>query len=635
MRKKQALLLLFAAFLSTTLLITPATQDARANPFSGHKPGQSGTIPETIDAWSSPIVASTRSGYQNFGSIAASPVDGSADIAWAFAGSSNNAEIIVSGNSSLGGAFSDRTVASGQVDLLGGAATAHDSLGRTHVLYWKWPPSSVLCDYYALLDANHNVLVNEAIPGTCENGVPRKLLAVAVDSNLTVHVALARDQTPGSLMYWERSNSGTWTVQRETIPGTCSPGDISIAVTTANTVMVVRRDCPLSGTGTDIYSSVRNSPGNWTTDNISSSCCSYCPNQSNAYLPDIFAASDGGIRAAWADGRCGSHDTDIYYREWVPSTGWNGKPIVQVVNNSGASYYPSIAVDESGEAHIVWADDYNSPFAYYRLFYSHGKGSIFSAPEIPFQGWAGNAWQRDPSLDFADNAVHLSFASIYLNPNKNNFYSYRQVSPPPPCPTERFKDVCPGNYYYDPVLHLNDAGVIGGYAAAPPCPNSQWVPCFLPGNNATRAQVSKIVVLGAGLPINTTGGPHFSDVQPGSTFYNYIETLYNAGIVNGYSDGSFRPNNNVTRGQLSKMAVLAFGFNEAVSGQTFQDVAPGSTFYTYIQRLAGRGIINGYACGGAGEPCVAPNNRPYFRPNNNVTRGQIAKIIDACRAELK
>ena len=53
----------------------------------------------------------------------------------------------------------------------------------------------------------------------------------------------------------------------------------------------------------------------------------------------------------------------------------------------------------------------------------------------------------------------------------------------------------------------------------------------------------------------------------------------------------------------------------------------GSTFWLWIERLAGRGIIGGYPCGGPVEPCVAPANRPYFRPNNNVTRGQLAKIV--------
>jgi hypothetical protein len=56
-------------------------------------------------------------------------------------------------------------------------------------------------------------------------------------------------------------------------------------------------------------------------------------------------------------------------------------------------------------------------------------------------------------------------------------------------------------------------------------------------------------------------------------------------------------------------------------------VAPGSTFYDFIQRLANRGVISGYPCGGPGEPCNMPDNRPYFRPGNLTTRGQTAKLV--------
>jgi len=88
----------------------------------------------------------------------------------------------------------------------------------------------------------------------------------------------------------------------------------------------------------------------------------------------------------------------------------------------------------------------------------------------------------------------------------------------------------------------------------------------------------------------------------------------------------FRPNRSATRGQIAKIIAKAADFNDPVTGQTFQDVAPGSTFYSYIERLASRNIIGGYPCGRSGEPCVPPNNRPYFRPNGTVTRGQTSKI---------
>jgi hypothetical protein len=88
----------------------------------------------------------------------------------------------------------------------------------------------------------------------------------------------------------------------------------------------------------------------------------------------------------------------------------------------------------------------------------------------------------------------------------------------------------------------------------------------------------------------------------------------------------FRPNAPATRGQISKIVSNAAGINDAVGDQMFQDVPPSNSFYTWIQRLAGRGFIGGYPCGGANEPCSA-DNLPYFRPNNNATRGQVSKIV--------
>lgn len=58
----------------------------------------------------------------------------------------------------------------------------------------------------------------------------------------------------------------------------------------------------------------------------------------------------------------------------------------------------------------------------------------------------------------------------------------------------------------------------------------------------------------------------------------------------------------------------------------FADVPPNNAFYTYTRCLACRGVMSGYTCGGAGEPCDAGAN-PYFRPSSPITRGQIAKIV--------
>ncbi len=129
----------------------------------------------------------------------------------------------------------------------------------------------------------------------------------------------------------------------------------------------------------------------------------------------------------------------------------------------------------------------------------------------------------------------------------------------------------------------------------------------------------------------------FADVPDGHTFYSFVRCLACRGILTGYACGGvgepcdgnndpyFRPNNGVTRGQIAKIVSEAAGFDEAVSGQAFEDVPPGSTFYVYVERLASRGVMQGYPCGGAGEPC-GTGSLPYFRPGAGATRGQLAKI---------
>jgi S-layer homology domain len=119
----------------------------------------------------------------------------------------------------------------------------------------------------------------------------------------------------------------------------------------------------------------------------------------------------------------------------------------------------------------------------------------------------------------------------------------------------------------------------------------------------------------------------FADVYPANPFYPYVQCLACRGIISGYPDGTFRPGNKTTRGQISKMVSNATGFNDPPGSQTYQDVPPGSPFYDYINRLTIHVVISGYPCGQRpDEPCIPPTNRPYFRPGAEVTRGQIAKI---------
>jgi hypothetical protein len=173
--------------------------------------------------------------------------------------------------------------------------------------------------------------------------------------------------------------------------------------------------------------------------------------------------------------------------------------------------------------------------------------------------------------------------------------------------------------------------VISGYADG----------TFRPYNNTTRSQMVKIVVLGFNIPSYAPPNTNtFADVPPANPFFSVIEAAAHANIVSGYTCGTvpgepcdsanrpyFRPFANVTRGQLSKIVVVAAGWtpiNPAVA--SFQDVFPNTAFYTFVETAYCHGIISGYDCGGPGEPC-GTSGKPYFRQFNDATRGQIAKIV--------
>jgi hypothetical protein len=179
------------------------------------------------------------------------------------------------------------------------------------------------------------------------------------------------------------------------------------------------------------------------------------------------------------------------------------------------------------------------------------------------------------------------------------------TTPSPTLCALSFSDVHSTDYFYQAVQYLYCQGAVSGYSDG----------SFRPYNNTTRGRLSKIVVLAEGWTVDTTGGPHFSDVPIANPFYPYIETAYNHHIISGYADGTFRWGNNVTRGQLSKIIVEAQQWQiDTSGGPHFLDVPQTDPFYGYIETAYHHGIISGYIDG-------------TFRPGNSATRGQIAKIV--------
>jgi peptide/nickel transport system substrate-binding protein len=167
----------------------------------------------------------------------------------------------------------------------------------------------------------------------------------------------------------------------------------------------------------------------------------------------------------------------------------------------------------------------------------------------------------------------------------------------------RFSDVPFDFRAYQHIEYLASKGIINGYSDG----------TFRPNANITRAQAAIMIVRAIGLD---TGGASsmFTDVPSTHSAYKFISAANQAGIINGYSDGTFKPNANVTRAQIAIMVQRAFNVQASGTVVSFTDVPEGYAPKKFIEILASQKIVNGYSDG-------------TFKPLNNVTRAQFSIMM--------
>jgi len=175
------------------------------------------------------------------------------------------------------------------------------------------------------------------------------------------------------------------------------------------------------------------------------------------------------------------------------------------------------------------------------------------------------------------------------------------VSATPEKRVNPFSDIAESNWAYNYILDLVDKEIISGYKDG----------SFRPAATVTRAEFSKMVCLAMGWDLVEPATPSFTDVAKNNWAYKYIETVKAHGIIGGYSDGTFRPSNNITRAEIAKIVAGSLGISSGSSELT--DV--GSHWAKdFIDACAEAGIVGGYTDG-------------TFRPNNTATRAEAAKMI--------
>lgn len=106
----------------------------------------------------------------------------------------------------------------------------------------------------------------------------------------------------------------------------------------------------------------------------------------------------------------------------------------------------------------------------------------------------------------------------------------------------------------------------------------------------------------------------FTDVVKGSQLDIALAKLKDAGIINGYEDGSFRPKGNLTRAEFCKMTNKLFGFSVPAKAN-FSDVTPNEWFYEEVLIAKNYGYIKGF-------------EDENFHGKELLTRQQVCVILD-------
>ncbi|MDO5708439.1 MAG: S-layer homology domain-containing protein, partial [Andreesenia angusta] len=139
---------------------------------------------------------------------------------------------------------------------------------------------------------------------------------------------------------------------------------------------------------------------------------------------------------------------------------------------------------------------------------------------------------------------------------------------------------------------------------------------FKPDSNMTRAEVSKVLAyaLTKGLDENKEYVSNFTDVNEDAWYAKILAYMEEIKVIDGYPGGEFNPDKPITRAEFAKIVSLIDGFEENDRDE-FKDVKTNHWAKKYIEDLAKKGHVKGYPDGS-------------YKPENNITRAEVVTIIN-------
>ena len=166
---------------------------------------------------------------------------------------------------------------------------------------------------------------------------------------------------------------------------------------------------------------------------------------------------------------------------------------------------------------------------------------------------------------------------------------------------QTYKDVASNYWAYPTIDRLNTLGLIKGYADG----------TFKPTNQITRGEAAMILSREIEVVVNEV--VPYDDVAPNYFAYNAIQEVAAAGIITGRVKGKFNPTSPLTRAEMAAIIDRMYNLT-GTTAVSFSDVASNHWAYDSIMRLYKNELITGYTDG-------------TFKPNNYITRAEFANIL--------
>lgn len=196
-----------------------------------------------------------------------------------------------------------------------------------------------------------------------------------------------------------------------------------------------------------------------------------------------------------------------------------------------------------------------------------------------------------------------SLSDSYWGPK---FVAGKRVLKVDPLPAGQYYDITKDNVAYEAITNLGKTGIINGFEDFN----------FKPDNAVTRGQAAAL--LNRKLNLKASSSTSFKDVSSNMAFANDIAAIKEAGIISGYSNGLFGPDDKLTRAQMATIIDRAFKISNPNAVMTadvkYNDLASDFWAYESIIALKNIDVTNNY-------------NHSIFRAEENATRADFATAL--------